>query len=105
MEAASSPLSSRKSALFIVNILTPAAHNNPQYRVASELCPGKRGIEIRAGDLAQNGYVEMLRIRLAQLMAESGVEGVKKQCMPRDADVAAARGYLDAIRELRVHDI
>src|SRR5690554_2231403 len=106
MESTSSTIPpSRKSALFIVNILILASHNNPQYRVASELCPGKRGIEWRAGDLARRGYVEMLRIRLVQLMAESGIEGVQKECNSSDADEAAKGGHLDVIRELRHHDI
>src|SRR5690554_298773 len=92
--SSSTSTSSSKSASFIVNILTPASHNNPQYRVASELCPGKRGIEWRAGDLARYGYAEMLCIRLAQLMAESGVEGVKKECNFRDADETAGNDDL-----------
>src|SRR5690554_3455973 len=96
---------SRKSALFILNILTPSAHNNPQYRVASELCPGKRVSEWGAGELAKYGYTEMLRIRLAHLMAESGVEGVKKECNWNDADAAAENGHVEVIRELRAHDV
>src|SRR5690554_5736964 len=111
MEASSTTSTStstmhNKVALFIVNILTPAAHNNPQYRVASELCPGERVHEIRAGDLARRGHAEMLRIRLSQLVAESsGVEGVKKECNSDDADEAAKNGYLDAVQELRAHGI
>src|SRR5690554_2438984 len=103
MESTTTIPASRKSALFIENILTPASHNNPQYRVASELCSGKRGSEIRAGDLAECGYAEMLRIRLARLMAESGVEGVKKECNSSDADLAAGKGHIDVIRDLRAH--
>src|SRR5690554_1323078 len=99
--SSSPPSLSRKSALFVVNILTPSSHNNPQYRVASELCPGKRGIECLAGDLAICGYTEMLRIQLA----EFGVEGLKEECNSKDADEAAENGYLEVIRDLRVHDI
>src|SRR5690554_2506499 len=106
MESTTTIPASRKSALFIVNILTPAAHNNPQYRLASELCPGKRGSEWRTGDLARCGYAELLRIRLAQLVAESGVEGVKKkECNSSDADEAAKGGHLEVIRLLRAHGI
>src|SRR5690554_2912653 len=94
-----------KSALVIVNILTPAAHNNPQYRVASELCPGKRGSEVQAGDLARCGYAEMLRVRLARWTAGSGVEGVQKECTSKDAEKAALNGHLEVIRALRAHDI
>src|SRR5690554_3965586 len=94
-----------KSALVIVNILTPAAHNNPQYRVASELCPGKRGSEWRAGDLTRSGHAEMLRIKLARLIAESGVEGVKEECNSMDANLAAKNGHLSVVRELRAHGI
>src|SRR5690554_1863625 len=101
---ATSPASS-KAALFVVNILTATAGNNPQYRVASELCPGKRGSEWRAGDLARRGYAELLRIRLAQLMAEFGIEGVKKECRSRDANEAAWSGCLEVVRELRAHGI
>src|SRR5690554_1531519 len=97
--------SSRKSALFIVNILTPSAHTNPQYRVASELCHGKRGSEVRSGDLARRGHAELLRIRLAQLMAESGVENVKNECNSNDADAAAGNGHLEVVRQLRARDI
>src|SRR5690554_1218590 len=100
-----SPPLSHKSAMFIVNILTPASHNNPQYRVASELCPGKRGSGIRASELVKYGYAELLRIRLAQLMAESGAEGVKKECDSMDADVAAENGHLDVVRDLRDHGV
>src|SRR5690554_6151816 len=112
MEATSSTTSvttktptSPKSALFIVNILTPASHNNPQYRVASELCPGKRTSELRAGRLARCGYVEMLRIRLARLVAESGHEGVMVVCNSVDADEAAGHGYLEVVHELRAQGI
>ena len=107
METTSSPAatSSRKFALFIVNTLTPAAHNNPQYRVASELCPGKRGCEWRAGELAGCGYADMLRIQLAQLMAESGIEGVKKECNWKDVCETAENGHLDVIRELLAYGI
>src|SRR5690554_2997774 len=106
METTITSSSSCKSALFILNILTPAAHNNPQYRVASELCPGKRGSGIRAGVLARYGYAEMLRIRLARLVAESGIETVmQEECNSEDADEAAGNGQLDAIRSLRGHDI
>src|SRR5690554_2990602 len=105
MEIIASSRSGRKVALFIVNILTPASHNNPQYRVANELCPGKRGSEVRAGDLTKCGYAEMLHIRLAQLMAESVFEGVKKECDSRNANNAAGSGHLEVIRELRAHDI
>src|SRR5690554_3989885 len=97
------PSGSRKSALFIVNILTPASHTNPQYRVASELCPGKRGIEWRAGDLAKRGYAEMLRVKLVQLVAESGYIGVRKECDSSDADLAALNGHEEVIRDLRTH--
>src|SRR5690554_2617903 len=106
MESTTTIPASRKSALFIVNILTPASHNNPQYRVASELCPGKRVSEIRAGELARSGYAEMLRLRLAQLMAASVVKRVKmKECNSHDADEAAEHGYLEVVRVLRAHGI
>ena len=77
----------------------------PQYRVASELCPGKRGIEWRAGDLAMCGYAKVLRVKLVQLVAESGVEGVKKECNEMDVDWAAGNGHEEVIRDLRDHGI
>src|SRR3546814_7067667 len=40
-------------AAFLVNLLNPAAHNMHHFRVGSALCPGKRGCDWRAGELAR----------------------------------------------------
>ena len=59
------------TARFIVNLLNKEMHNNRAFRTGSELRPGERADEWCAGDFATHGHVEMLRIRIAKLDAES----------------------------------
>jgi hypothetical protein len=89
---ARNPLRTRgvSKALFIASILHRETHNNRAFRTGSELLAGKRACEWRAGDLAARGHVEMLRIRLARLKAESKSESIsEEECNSADADEAA----------------
>src|SRR5690606_19637478 len=57
------------------------------------------------GDLAKCGHASLLRIRLDRLAASAGSESISAECNSKDADAAARNGYLEVIRDLRVHDI
>src|SRR3546814_793925 len=94
-----------KSA-FLANLLNPAAHNMRHFRVGSAMCPGKRGCDWRAGDLARCGRVSLLRVRLSRIVAGTGREAISVQeCNSEDARNPARNGDLDVIRELRAHGI
>src|SRR3546814_5612487 len=88
-------------AAFLVNLLNPAAHNRHHFRVGSALCPGKRGCDWRAGDLARQGHASLLRIRLEHLAASADSEAISAECNSKDADEAAGSGHADVIREFR----
>src|SRR3546814_10527036 len=92
-------------AAFLANLLNPAAHNMHHFRVGSALCPGKRGCDWRAGDLAKRGHASLLRIRLALLAASADSESISAECNSKDADEAAENGHLEAIQDLRAHGI
>src|SRR5690242_14967674 len=84
------PRGGMNKALFIANLLNRETHNNAAFRTGSELCPGTRASEWRAGDLARHGHAEMLRIRLDRLQAESESESISEaECNSKDADWAA----------------
>ena len=108
-DVAATPASSRggmNKALFIANLLNRETHNNAAFRTGSELCPGERASEWRAGDFARLGHAEMLRIRLDRLQAESESESISEaECNSYDADWAAMSGCLEAIQILRAHGI
>src|SRR5690606_1878526 len=90
----------------VVNVLNPATHNNRVYRTGSELCPGMPLNEWRVGDLAHYAHVDMLRICLAQLQADSESGSIPEaECDASDADVAAGNGDMEVIQLLRAHDI
>src|SRR3546814_8543312 len=74
-------------------------------RVGSALCPGKRGCDWRAGELARCGHASLLRIRLARLAASVDSESISAECNSEDANEAAKNGHLDVIRDLRAHGI
>src|SRR3546814_49016 len=92
-------------AAFLANLLNPAAHNMHHFRVGSALCPGKRGCDWRAGDLARRGHASLLRIRLDRLAASVDSEAISAECSYEDADIAAENGHLDMVRDLRAHGI
>src|SRR3546814_5627292 len=79
------------AAAFLANLLNPAAHNMYHFRVGSALCPGKRGCDWRAGDLARQGHASLLRIRLERLAASADSESISAECNSEDADEAAAK--------------
>src|SRR3546814_284354 len=87
-------------AAFLANLLDPAAHNMHHFRVGSALCPGKRGCDLRAGDLARRGHASLLRIRLSRLAASADSESISAECNSKDANEAAENGYVDVIREI-----
>ena len=58
-------------ASFIVGLLCRQTHNNAAFRTGNGLMPGRSVHEWRAGDLASAGLLELLRMRLARLKAES----------------------------------
>src|SRR3546814_20381172 len=64
------------AAAFLANLLNPAAHNMHHFRVGSALCPGKRGGDWRAGDLARQGHASLLRIRLGRLADSADSESI-----------------------------
>src|SRR3546814_7132274 len=78
-------------AAFLANLLNPAAHNMHHFRVGSALCPGKRGCDWRAGELARQGHASLLRIRLDRLAASVDSESISAECTSSDADEAADR--------------
>src|SRR3546814_918311 len=88
-------------AAFLANLLNPAAHNMHHFRVGSALCPGKRGCDWRAGELARQGHVSLLRIRLDRLAASADSESISAECNSEDVNGAAMNGHVDAVRELR----
>src|SRR3546814_9560747 len=94
----------RKPA-FPGDLLNPAAHNMHHFRVGSALCPGRRGCDWRAGDLARRGLASLLRIRLDRLVASADSEAISAECNSYDADAAAGSGHADVIREFRAHGI
>src|SRR3546814_4521447 len=75
------------------------------FRVGSALCPGKRGCDWRAGDLAIQGHASLLRIRLDRLAASADSESISAECNYMDGNEAAANGDVDVVRDLRVHGI
>src|SRR3546814_14867010 len=79
------------AAAFLANLLNPAAHNMHHFRVGSALCPGKRGCDWRAGDLARQGHASLMRIRLDRLAASANSEAISADCNSKDANVAADR--------------
>src|SRR3546814_8206122 len=87
------------AAAFLVNLLNPAAHNMHHFRVGSALCPGKRGCDWRAGDLARQGHASLLRIRLARLAASADSESILAYCTSADANWAADNGHVDRSEE------
>ena len=101
------PRRSRAGTLaFIVNILDRSTHNNRAFRTATELLPGKRACDVRTGDLAQAGHVEVLRIRLGKRRRMPSSDKIPKhECSADDANQAAGSGYLDVVRVLRAHGI
>jgi hypothetical protein len=66
-------------ASFIASLVNRSTHNNAAFRTGYELCPGERAVERRAGDFARYGHLEMLRIRLAQLMAAALYATISKK--------------------------
>src|SRR3546814_902934 len=92
-------------AAFLANLLNPAAHNMHHFRVGSALCPGKRGCDWRAGDLARQGHASLLRICLDRLAASADSESISAECNCFDANEAAENGHLDVVKDLRAHGI
>src|SRR3546814_843567 len=92
-------------AAFLANLLNPAAHNMHHFRVGSALCPGTRGCDWRAGDLARQGHASLLRIRLEHLAASADSESILVECNSKDADEAIRKGHLAVVRDLRAHGI
>src|SRR3546814_2414856 len=92
-------------AAFLANRLNPAAHNMHLFRVGSALCPGMRGCDWRAGDLARRGHASLLRIRLDRLAASADSESISAECNSKDANAAAENGHVGVIRDLRTHGI
>src|SRR3546814_855832 len=90
-------------ATFLANLLNPAAHNMHHFRVGSALCPGRRGCDWRAGDLARRGHASLLRIRLDRIAASADSGSISAEYNFSDANWAAGKGHLDAIRDLRAH--
>src|SRR3546814_6244637 len=93
------------AAAFLANLLNPAAHNMHHFRVGSALCPGTRGYDWRAGDLARQGHASLLRIRLDRLAASADSESISAECNSKDANEAAENGHLRVIRDMRAHGI
>src|SRR3546814_9649431 len=77
------------AAAFLANLLNPAAQNMYHFRVGSALCPGTRGCDLRAGDLARRGHASLLRIRLTRLAVSADSESISAECNSEDADQAA----------------
>src|SRR3546814_905410 len=92
-------------AAFLANLLNPAAHNMHHFRVGSALCPGRRGCDWRAGDLARQGHAPLLRIRLDRLAASADSGAISAECNFVDANEAAKNDHLGVIRDLRAHGI
>src|SRR3546814_2195941 len=65
----------------------------------SALCPGKRGCDWHASDLARRGHASLLRIRLDRLAASADSGSISAECSSKDADAAAANGHLDVVRD------
>src|SRR3546814_13786908 len=84
---------------FLANLLNPAAHNMRHFRVGSALCPGKRGCDWRAGNLARQGYASLLRIRLAGLAASADSAAISAECNSEDANEAAGNGHMGVDRK------
>lgn len=96
----------RNKASFIVNLLNRATHNNFAFRTGSDLLPGKRAASWEPRDMTMCGHAALLRIRLAEIVAESGSNAIAKQrCDEGCVNVAAKNGDLDVIQELRAYDI
>src|SRR3546814_19533250 len=82
-------------AAFLASLLNPAAHNMHHFRVGSALCPGTRGCDWRAGELARQGHASLLRIRLDRLAASVYAESILAACdskEAKEADRNAPRG-------------
>ena len=105
--AASTSRGGVNTAVLILGILNRETHNNAALRTGSELLPGTRGCERRAGYFAARGHVQMLRIRLARRPRSSPEpeSQLETKCFPRDADDAAANGHLEVVRLLRAHGV
>ena len=91
---------------FLANLLNPASHNMQHFRVGHEMCPGFRGADWCARDLARHGHALMLHVRLESIAGESGQAAIPQQeCTSYDADEAAWNGYVEVVRELRAHGV
>src|SRR3546814_904919 len=78
------------AAAFLANLLNPAAPNMHHFRVGSALCPGKRGCDWRARDLARQGHASLLRIRLARHAASADSGSISAECNSKDAEIGRA---------------